>query len=243
MKNTRNLLKLVTLSMLIALGVVISPILRVEGMCPMAHFINIVCSVFLGPWYSLLCATLIGVIRMMLMGIPPIALTGAVFGAFLSGVFYRASRGRIIFAVLGEILGTGVIGAIASYPVMTFLWGKENLSWLFYVPSFICGTLIGGSIAYVFLRKFAANGMLARIQTMLGSESYLDQTGTLSNALTIAAFGAILFVVIELASDIFKLTGALWDRLSYIALAVCAAAAVLYYIAKKVKAPNAASNP
>ena len=241
MKNTKHLLKLVTLAMLIALGVVISPILRVEGMCPMAHFINIVCSVFLGPWYSLLCATLIGVIRMLLMGIPPIALTGAVFGAFLSGVFYRASRGRIIFAVLGEILGTGVIGAIMSYPVMTFLWGKENLSWLFYVPSFICGTLIGGSIAYVFLRKFAANGMLARIQTMLGSESYLDQTGTLSNALTIAAFGAILFVVIELASDIFKLTGALWDKLSYISLAVCAAAAVLYYIAKKVKAPHAAN--
>lgn len=243
MKNTKHLLKLVTLSMLIALGVVISPILRVEGMCPMAHFINIVCSVFLGPWYSLLCATLIGIIRMMLMGIPPIALTGAVFGAFLSGVFYRASRGRIIFAVLGEILGTGIIGAIMSYPVMTFLWGKEGLSWLFYVPSFICGTLIGGSIAYVFLRKFAANGMLARIQTMLGSESYLDQTSILSNTLTIAAFGAILFVVIELASDIFKLTGVLWDKLSDISLAVCAAAAILYYITKKVKAPNAASNP
>ena len=77
MRNSKSLLKMITLSMLIALGVVISPILRVEGMCPMAHFINIVCSVFLGPWYSLLCATLIGVIRMMLMGIPPIALTGA----------------------------------------------------------------------------------------------------------------------------------------------------------------------
>ena len=38
------------LAMLVALGVVISPILRVEGMCPMAHFINIVCSVLLGPW-------------------------------------------------------------------------------------------------------------------------------------------------------------------------------------------------
>ena len=243
MRNSKSLLKMITLSMLIALGVVISPILRVEGMCPMAHFINIVCSVFLGPWYSLLCATLIGVIRMMLMGIPPIALTGAVFGAFLSGVFYRASKGRIIFAVLGEILGTGVVGAIMSYPVMTFLWGKEGLSWLFYVPSFICGTLIGGSIAYVFLRKFAANGMLARIQTMLGSEGYLDQTSILSNTLTIAAFGAILFVVIELASDIFKLSGVVWDKLSYVSLIVCAAAAVLHYITKKVKASHAAGNP
>ena len=177
------------------------------------------------------------------MGIPPIALTGAIFGAFLSGVFYRASKGRIIFAILGEIIGTGIIGAIMSYPVMTFLWGKEGLSWLFYVPSFICGTLIGGSIAYVFLHKFAANGMLARIQTMLGSQCYLDHTSILSNTLTIAACGAILFVVIELASDIFKLTGALWDKLSYVSLILCAATAILYYITKKVKTPHAPGNP
>ena len=128
MKNSKGLLKMVMLSMLIALGVVISPILRVEGMCPMAHFINIVCSVFLGPWYSLLCATLIGIVRMALMGIPPIALTGAIFGAFLSGVFYRLSKGKMVAAVAGEVIGTGIIGAIMSYPVMTFIWGKEGLS-------------------------------------------------------------------------------------------------------------------
>lgn len=239
MKNSKSILKLTVLSMLIALGVVISPILRVEGMCPMAHFINIVCSVFLGPWYSLLCATLIGIIRMATMGIPPIALTGAIFGAFLSGVFYRLSKGKIICAVVGEVIGTGIIGAIMSYPVMTFLWGKEGLSWLFYVPSFICGTLIGGSIAYVFLRKFAANGMLAQIQTKLNAQCYTDKSTVLSDALTIAAFGAILFVVIELASDMFELTGPVWGVLSYVALAGCAAAAVIYYIVKKVKTADA----
>lgn len=236
MKNSKSLLKMIVLAMLIAIGVVISPILRVEGMCPMAHFINIVCSVFLGPWYSLLCATLIGIIRMATMGIPPIALTGAIFGAFLSGVFYRLSKGRIIFAVLGEIIGTGIIGAIMSYPVMTFLWGKEGLSWLFYVPSFICGTLIGGSIAYVFLRKFAANGMLAKIQNMLGSKGYMDHSSLLSNTITIAALGGILFVVFELATDIFKLTAPIWDNMSYVSLALCGTTAFIYYITKKVKA-------
>ena len=119
MKN--RLIKMTFLAMMIAIGVVISPILRVEGMCPMAHLINIVCSVMMGPWYSLVCATLIGIIRMMFMGIPPLALTGAVFGAFLSGMLYRVSGGRMIFAVVGEVIGTGIIGAIVSYPVMAFL--------------------------------------------------------------------------------------------------------------------------
>ncbi len=166
MKNSK-LLKMTMLAMLIAFGVVISPILRVEGMCPMAHLINIVCSVFMGPWYSLLCALLIGIIRMVVMGIPPLALTGAIFGAFLSGVFYKISKGKLFMAVLGEIIGTGIIGAIASYPVMTFLWGKEGLSWLFYVPSFICGTLIGGTVAYIFLGALARTGMLKTIQDKL----------------------------------------------------------------------------
>ena len=240
MKNSNGILKLTVLSMLVALGVVISPILRVEGMCPMAHFINIVCSVFMGPWYSLLCATLIGIIRMAAMGIPPLALTGAVFGAFLSGVFYRISKGKIICAVVGEVIGTGIIGAIVSYPVMTYLWGRDGLSWMFYVPSFICGTLIGGSIAYVFLRKIASNGMLTKLQLKLNSTSYTDKSTVLSDSLTIAAFGAILFVVIKIASNIFKLTGSIWNILAYAAPGVCIAAAIIYYVIKKVKTKDAA---
>ena len=235
MKSSKGLLKMVVLSMLVALGVVISPILRVEGMCPMAHFINIVCSVFLGPWYSLLCAALIGILRMTLMGIPPLALTGAVFGAFLSGVFYRISKGKILFAVLGEVIGTGIIGAIVSYQVMTFLWGKEGLSWMFYVPSFICGTLIGGSIAYVFLRKLADNGMLTRIQAMLDAKCYGDKSGVFSNSVMIAAFGAIFFVVIKIAADIFHLEAFVWSFLAYASLGACAVAAVVYFAVKKGK--------
>ena len=127
LKKSEKVLKLVVLAMFVALGVIISPLLRVEGMCPMAHFINIVCSVLMGPWYSLLCAISISIIRMSLMAIPPIAITGAVFGAFFSGVFYRVSKGSLIFAVLGEVIGTGIIGAILSYPVMTIFWGKTGL--------------------------------------------------------------------------------------------------------------------
>ena len=235
MKNSKGLLKMVVLAMLIALGVVISPILRFEGMCPMAHFINIVCSVLLGPWYSLLCATLIGVIRMATMAIPPIALTGAIFGAFLSGVFYRASNGKILFAVLGEIIGTGIIGAILSYPVMTILWNKEGLSWLFYVPSFICGTLIGGSIAYVFLRKLSNAGVLTSFQKSLASKSYEDKSTLLGDAVSIAALGVILFMVIEILTGIFKMSSTAWTCLSWLVMAAFVLWAVTYYTVKKVK--------
>ncbi|MDO4731137.1 MAG: energy coupling factor transporter S component ThiW [Clostridia bacterium] len=235
MKNSDKIVKMVVLSMLIALGVVISPILRVEGMCPMAHFINIVCSVFLGPWYSLACATLIGIIRMITMGIPPIALTGAIFGAFLSGVFYRISNGKIVYAILGEIIGTGIIGAIMSYPVMTFIWGKEGLSWMFYIPSFICGTLIGGSIAYIFLRKLANSGMLTQIQNKLSSKSYTYQSSLISDTLMIAALGAISFTAIEIISDIFKLNNGIWPYLSYISIGIFVLIALGYYIINKIK--------
>lgn len=172
MSNQNKVLRTVFLSIMVAIGVVISPILRIEGMCPTAHLINIVCAVFMGPWYSLLCATLIGIIRMMFMGIPPLALTGAVFGAFLSGGLYKFSKGKIIFAVIGEIIGTGVIGAIVSYPVMTFLVGKEGITAFYYVPMFITATIMGGSIAYIFLVSLNKTGMLTKIQNRLGCEVY-----------------------------------------------------------------------
>ena len=173
-----NLLRMIMMAMLVAIGVVISPLLRVEGMCPMAHLINITAAVFLGPLDAFLVAIMIGVIRMTLMGIPPLALTGAVFGALLSGILYKVSKGKIWAAVLGEIVGTGVIGAIVSYPIMTFLWGREGLSWLFYVPSFICGTLIGGSIAAIFLYQLQRMGALREIQSKLSGEDSIWQKKT-----------------------------------------------------------------
>lgn len=162
-----NILRMVVMAMLIAVGVVISPLLRVEGMCPMAHLINITAAVLLGPVDALIVAVLIGIIRMCGMGIPPLALTGAVFGATLSGILYKASKGKIWAAVLGEIIGTGIIGAVVSYPVMTYICGREGLSWLFYVPSFTCGTLIGGSIAAVLLYRLQSIGVLQKMQIKL----------------------------------------------------------------------------
>ena len=162
-----NILRLAVMAMLIAVGVVISPILRIEGMCPMAHLINITAAVLLGPLDAFLVALFIGIIRMCAMGIPPLALTGAVFGALLSGILYKVSKGKIWAAVLGEIVGTGIIGAIVSYPVMAFICRREGLGWFFYVPSFICGTLIGGTVAAIVLYRLQHMGALKKMQNKI----------------------------------------------------------------------------
>ena len=174
MNKHNYLLSLVFFSMMVAVGVVISPILRVEGMCPMAHLIIITLAVFMGPWYSFLCAFAIGLVRMTVMGIPPVAFTGAIFGATLSGILYRVSKGKFWFAVLGEVIGTGLIGSVLSYPVMTYLWGRTGLTWMFYVPSFLMGTIIGGSIAYVLLKSMSRSGILENIQRKLGVQKFVE---------------------------------------------------------------------
>ena len=168
--NKKQVFKLVFLAMMVAIGVVISPILRIEGMCPTAHLVNIVCSVLLGPGYSLLCAVSIGISRMAFMSIPPLALTGAVFGAFLSGMLYRSTKGKIIFAVLGEIVGTGIIGALVSYPVMKFIMGNNDIGPLFYLPLFLGATVMGGFVAFIFLKRLSKAGLLAKMQEQLGAK-------------------------------------------------------------------------
>lgn len=235
-----NLLKMIMLAMLVAIGVIISPILRVEGMCPMAHFINITASVLLGPWWSLLCAALIGIIRMMFMGIPPLALTGAIFGALLSGVFYRLSKGKLIFAVLGEVIGTGIIGAIVSYPVMAFIMGRQGLTWLFYVPSFIMGTLIGGSIAFVFLKALAKSKLLTKFQQTLGSKTYDTKVTVISDSIGIAALGVIGYLACLVLFKTIMQSTELWaDFVPYIVLAIGIIAGAVYLVVNRAKIKSA----
>lgn len=152
--------KLVILAILVALGVVLSPILRVPGMAPMQHFINVICAVILGPWYALVCAISIAILRMSLMGINLLAVTGAIFGAVLSGLLYRRT-GSLLMAVVGEVIGTGVIGALVSYPVMALIYGNTEVTLFTYLPSFLLGTIIGGMTAYLVLLALQKRGLLA----------------------------------------------------------------------------------
>lgn len=161
-----NLKKMTLSGVLIAVGFLLSPILRVPGMAPMQHFINVITAVFLGPWYALFGALAISFLRMVFMGINILAITGSVFGATLSGLLYRKYK-HPLGAVLGEIIGTGIIGSLLSYPAMAFIVGNKEVALFTFVPSFIAGTIIGSSIAYLFLRTLIQNHLLDKIQRNL----------------------------------------------------------------------------
>ncbi len=158
--RNKVVLKMTILAFLVALGYVLSPILRVPGMAPMQHFINVLTAVLLGPWYSLACAALIAFLRMTFMGINLLAVSGAVIGPIFAGLLYKKT-GKLFAAVLGEIFGTGVIGALISGPIMKYIYGFPDIKWYTYLPSFLLGTMIGGGVAYLLLLAFKKRGVLS----------------------------------------------------------------------------------
>ena len=57
------------------------------------------------------------------------------FGAALAGLLYRPTD-NYLAAVLGEIVGTGIISAIVSAPIMTWLYHVKVPHFYFYIPFF-----------------------------------------------------------------------------------------------------------
>ncbi len=113
--NQLQIHKLTILSMMIALDVVLTPIFRIEGMAPMSSVVNILAGIMMGPVYALAMATVTAFIRMTTQGIPPLALTGATFGALLAGLFYK----------YGRIFGATLIGTAISFIAFRFLIKQE----------------------------------------------------------------------------------------------------------------------
>ncbi|MFE0441736.1 energy coupling factor transporter S component ThiW [Aerococcus sp. NPDC058936] len=160
--------KLTILAMMIAMDVVLSPLFRVEGIAPMSSVMNVIAAVLMGPIYGTVMALACGIIRMILFGIPPLALTGAVFGAFLAGVGYKWMN-TYLGAIIGEFIGTGLIGSLLSYPIMVWFTGSaQDMYWFVYTPRFIIGALSGSLIAYLVLVRIDKVPYIQRVKKTFG---------------------------------------------------------------------------
>jgi len=123
--DTRTVARAVVL---VAVAVALSPFFIPVGISkcfPAQHMVNVIAAVILGPVYATLIAFIAAILRNILGLGTLLAFPGGMIGALLAGLAYRAS-GSTLMAGLGEVVGTGLLGALASvWIVGPALMGKS----------------------------------------------------------------------------------------------------------------------
>lgn len=160
--SRRTVRKMALAGVLTALSFATSSVVVLPNMAPFQHFFNVITAVLLGPWYAIAVAFLTGSLRMILAGRPILAIVGAVIGAGLAGFLYRWT-GKYSAAVIGEVIGTGVISAIVAVPLMKVLYHAHVPSLFFYIPFFMPAATFGAVLGYLFLKVTQKTGLLGRL--------------------------------------------------------------------------------
>lgn len=128
---------------------------------PIQHLANVLSAVLLGPWYALMQAFLSSTLRNMMGTGSVLAYPGSMIGAWLAAMLYRKTK-KLHMAMLGEVIGTGILGAMATYPISILFLGKEAT--LFgLIPAFMISSFTGALMGYALLKVLIRNKALGRI--------------------------------------------------------------------------------
>ena len=142
--------KLTFTAMFMALGVLSAHLIYIPvgvSKCfPMQHAINVLLAVLLGTKYSVGAAFGVSMLRNILGTGSLLAFPGSMIGAALAGILYKRTN-HILGAVVGEIIGTGLIGGLVAYPVAKIFLGT-SVGALFFVVPFLVSTVGGSLIAW-----------------------------------------------------------------------------------------------
>jgi energy coupling factor transporter S component ThiW len=114
---------------------------------PVQHAVNVMAAVLFGPGPAVLIAFLTGAIRILTGTGSLLAFPGGMIGAFLAGILYMVS-GRVWFAAVGEIIGTGIIASLVAVPYAKILMDTEVAA-LFFMPAFLVSSLSGAMLGVV----------------------------------------------------------------------------------------------
>ena len=131
------------------------------AMAPFQHFVDVLAAVFIGPWYGCASAFICGVMRMM-SGRTIQAIAGAVFGPILGGLLYQKTK-NIYLVFVGEVIGTGICGALVSYPLMKWFYGLDAQEWYYYIPFYTPSAVIGAAMGIAVLLILKRSGVLQRM--------------------------------------------------------------------------------
>ncbi|MEW9051990.1 MAG: energy coupling factor transporter S component ThiW [Neobacillus sp.] len=156
MKKTQ---KLTLTAMFIAIGTLTSNLLfipiGVTKLFPVQHFLNVLSAVLLGPYYAVAQAFGVSLLR-NLMGTGSIfAFPGSMVGALLASLLFLKTK-KLSLAFTGEVIGTGIFGAMLSYPIATLFLGREATLFGF-IPLFIFSSFAGALIGFIILVVFFKN--------------------------------------------------------------------------------------
>jgi energy-coupling factor transport system ATP-binding protein len=158
---------------LVAIGVAISPFtsipIGIAKINPAQHFVNVIAAILLGPWWATGIALIIGILRNALGTGTLLAFPGGMIGAFLAGIAFRYSR-NIYLGALGEIIGTGLLGAtVSALIVAPVLMGKTMALGALIIA--FSGSTIVGAIIGIFGLKLLERAGLARLKPERGRPS------------------------------------------------------------------------
>lgn len=147
--------KIVLMAMFVAIAVAgaafVSFPAGVARAFPVQHAINVMAAVLFGPGPAVLIAFLTGAIRILTGTGSLLAFPGGMIGAFLAGILYMVS-GRIWFAAVGEIIGTGIIASLVAVPYAKNLMGTEVAA-LFFMPAFLVSSVSGALLGVVLVLR------------------------------------------------------------------------------------------
>ncbi len=118
---------------------------------PVQHFVNILAAVLLGPFWGIGVAFAASLLRNITGLGSLMAFPGSMIGALCCGIVYHCTR-RIGITCLAEALGTGILGALAAYPVAAVLMGLNPTSYTVYILPFLISTGVGSAVAFLLLR-------------------------------------------------------------------------------------------
>lgn len=129
---------------------------------PVQHFANVLSAVLLGPWYAVAQAVLSSTMRNLMGTGSLFAYPGSIIGALLAALLYQKTK-KLSIATLGEVIGTGILGAMATYPIAVLLLGQDatlfGLIPAFAISSFT-GALMGYGILKILIRNYGLGGIL-----------------------------------------------------------------------------------
>lgn len=163
-----NAKKLALAGLLVAVAVVGSTFsfpVGVSKCAPVQHMVNVLGGILLGPWYAVGVAFAASCIRLISGTGTLLAFPGSMVGALLCGLLYK-KFGSTLSAFLGEVAGTGILGAILAFPVATLFLSKQAAVFGFVIPftiSSLGGATISTVIIYTLKRTKAINAITNKL--------------------------------------------------------------------------------